>query len=155
MSLEWFSLFFAMFTGVAGYLGRMFYDRKKELKAKATETRREIYRDFINIIVDQLHDPGMEGLNERMIEFQKTYMLFASPDVINALGEYQQYVMHQDIHNPNLNLQYSKQARVIYEMREDLGLSVSNLGAQGEILFKGILSNYSQVFPDSKAVYED
>lgn len=152
MSLEWFTLFFAAFTGIAGYLGRMFYDRKKELRDEATKERRTIYKKFIEIAIDQLSNRNTEDLDGRMFDFYKTYLLYASPDVINAMGEYQQHVMHQDVNNPDLNGQYKKQAKVIYEMREDLGLSIKNLGSHGQHVFKTILTNYDEVFSNSQEV---
>jgi len=158
MDIGWFTLFFSAFTAAVGFFGNMFYERKKALRDKATEERRTIYSDFIEIMVDRFHSQNNTEIgtdadfSKRMFEFYKDYLLYASPDVINAVGEYQQFAILQGnlpLEKQDLKTYYLKYAKVIYEMREDLGLSIKELGSHGQHIFKTMLVDYTTIFSES------
>lgn len=155
MDIGWFTLFFSAFTAAIGFFGNMLYERKKQLRDKATDERRVIYSEFIDIMIDRIQvqqdtpPEANEVFHKRMFEFYKNYLLYASPDVINAVGEFQQYSMQQEqvpLSEQNAEAYYLKYAKVIFEMREDLGLSVKQLGTNGQHIFKTFFSNYHEIF---------
>ena len=154
MEFHWYELWIPLVAGAIGYIVRLFYDRRKELQGEVNIKRREVYKEFIDIIVDEielegkLDEESLSKLNKKMFTFFRKYMLYASPDVINAFGNYRQYAFKhmfygeafdEEIHTKNL-------AKVIYEMRDDLGLSNKQLGADGEYAFRGLLVRYDEIF---------
>ncbi len=152
MSIEWFTVFFSVVTAGIGYYARHLIEKRKELQNEVNKERRKVYQEFVNLTIDQLkiidlEDPALVVINEKMFEFYKTYMLYASPDVINALSDYKQfqfkYIGRED--ETDVKQQYQKMSKVIMEMREDLGLSNKELGTYGEKVFRTMLSNYSDI----------
>ena len=165
MDIGWFTLFFSAFTAAIGFFGNMLYEHKKQLRNKATEERRSIYSTFSDIMIDRIrYQEGMteELLNDiinRMFNFYKDYLLYASTDVINAIGDLQQFMFQlkerldqgedpESIDKESSKL-YLKYSRIIYEMREDLGLPVKELGEHGKHILKSFLSNYYSLYPQN------
>lgn len=155
MEFQWFQLYVPLVAGAIGFFGNMIFERKKQLKDKATDERRKIYSEFTDIMIDRIRHQQTatiemnEQFSSRMFEFYKNYLLYASPDVINAVGDFQQFAMKMEAlpaekrDELTYHLKYSK---VIYEMREDLGLSIKNLGSHGQHIFKTFFSNYYTIF---------
>ena len=83
-----------------------------------------------------------------MFDFLKEYMLYASPDVVNAFGDYRQYIFKEVYGKERIDtrMQYQKLSKVIMEMREDLGLSNKDIGTFGERTFKAVLIDYYHYF---------
>ena len=129
MTLEWFTVFFSVLTAGIGYYARHIIEKRKELQNEVNIERRKVYQQFVDIIIDDLHSQSepekqdFKAVNDAMFSFYKKYMLYASPDVINAMGEYRQYnfslLLGKDTMNPKTH--YAKLSKVLMEMREDLG----------------------------------
>lgn len=178
MEFQWVQLYIGLAAAAIGYFVRLFFDKKKELQGPVNLARREVYKKFINVLVteikgserlrakknilmsnesrteeDVLNYNTKEALflaeiEELMYDFFIDYMLYASPDVINAFGNYRQYVFRyahykeafdERKHTENLS-------KLIYEMRDDLGLSNKKLGVYGEDTLRGILVKYPEIF---------
>ncbi len=178
MEFQWVQLYIGLAAAAIGYVVRLFFDKKKELQGPVNLARRAVYKKFIDILVDDFKfqansemvvgqlSPGdpdynskieelkikrtelMVIMNDKMFDFFIDYMLYASPDVINAFGDYRQYVF-QNLENPD-NLDEKRHtenlAKLLYEMRDDLGLSNKNLGTHGEVVLRGIMLRYHQIF---------
>lgn len=139
-------------SAFAGYLVSYLKERKKDLRIKANEERRAIYQDFVNLMIDQIvygdniTPEQLQHLNAAHFEFYKRYALYATPNVIDALADLKQYQFTSQ--EQNLNILYKKIGSVLVAMREDLGLSNSGLGDNGEIILKTFLSNYEAVMDE-------
>ena len=170
MEFQWFQIFVPLAAGAIGFFGNMIFENRKQLKNKATEERRKIYSTFSDIMIDRLRsqetitEEQLEKINDRMFNFYKDYLLYASPDVINAIGDLQQFTftLQQRLLNGETieeidresSALYLKYSQVIYEMREDLGFSIKNLGANGEHVLKSFLSNYYMLYPKKTTNFE-
>ena len=154
MTLEWFTVFFSVVTAGIGYYARHIIEKRKELQNEVNVERRAVYQKFVDIIVEDLHSQSepdkqdFKKVNDAMFDFYKKYMLYASPDVINAMGNYRQYnfalLTGKETMNPRVH--YENLSKVLLEMREDLGLSNKNLGDNGERAFKTMLMDYHDYF---------
>ncbi len=181
IDFEWYKLMIPLAAGGIGFLVRYAYDKKKELQAPVNTARRDVYKKFITMVVDDFKETGaavkkvqeeamgtqemiskeaflqrimaikqenITDLDAKMYDFYVDYMLYASPDVINAFGAYRQYLF--DIvyfglpQNERTNME--KLAKVIYEMRDDLGLRNKGLGKYGEVALRGVLMDYREIF---------
>ena len=140
-----------IFGAGVGYLIKHNIEKKKDLISEVTKTRRALYQKYIDLVVDVLHD-SKEGkmLDQNLItkefySFYKQYILYASPDVINAFGDYYQFTYQRKtedkfdhkVHTKNLT-------RIFSAMRKDLGLKNKKLGKDGEKLFRALLTDYDQ-----------
>lgn len=160
MDFKWYEILIPIATGVLGYLARYYLDKRKELYGEATKERRKLYLVFLELTMDlfQLTEnqtkleleevtKRLAEVNEKMFAFYTTYMLYATPDVINALSDFKQF-QYQYIgreHETDLKLQYEMLGKVIKEMRQDLGLSNKHLGGNGEKVFRTMLTDYNKV----------
>jgi hypothetical protein len=142
----------SLITGVIGYFIRNIIERKKELEDEATKKRRELYQEFVNILLDtfgkeQKNQDKITELGKRLDEFYKPYVLYASPRVINALSDFFQHIYSAQKSSQNTGVSTIKKASgVLKEMRKDLGLNNKGLGKNGERLFRATLNDFDEVF---------
>ena len=155
MEFHWYQLMIPLAAGGLGYYARHLIERRRELQNKVNERRREVYQKFVNLVIDDLVEVGKEPpevpqnlSHNKMFDFLKEYMLYASPDVVNAFGDYRQYIFKEVYGKEKIDtrMQYQKLSKVIMEMREDLGLSNKDIGTFGERTFKAVLIDYYHYF---------
>lgn len=133
-----------------GYLIKYNIEKKKELTNGLTIQRREIYQQFVNLIIDlfantKLNKPS-NNLLKNLFEFYKKYVLFASPNVIKAFSDY-----FQSVYNPADGENDSKKSlelitKIMLEMRRDLGLDNTGLGNNGEMLMRALITDYHKIW---------
>lgn len=148
----------ALISGSIGYYIRFRIDKTKEVNSKVTEKRREHYQEFVNIVVDIIGADSQEKkIDNRkvMVEFHnfyKIYLVYASPSVINAFGDYFQFLYHdhqdesKDIFN-RTRKHFMLLSQIIIKMRKDLGLSNRELGKYGQRVFRAKLRDIDHYFP--------
>ena len=139
--------------GGAGYLIRHIIEKRKELQNEVTKERRELYQQFIDLVIDIFGSSkiGRENsemdLIQKLYTFYKKYVLYASPDVINSFSDYFQF-LYANEDNSDLNKlknHFRKLTKIMYDMRVDLGLSNRHLGKNGEKLFRALISDYDKI----------
>ncbi len=136
-----------------GYFVKQKIEEKKQLLSEVHKERRELYQRYVDLIVDILNNTKRGNkINEpeyvgKIFDFYKKYILYASPDVINAFSDYFQYLYHlndtQELMSQKAH--FSKLSLILYQMRKDLGLSNKNLGTNGERLFRAILVDFDSI----------
>jgi hypothetical protein len=143
----------SLITGVIGYFIRHFIERKRALADEATKKRRELYQEFVNILLDTFgkgnnKETDISELGKKLDEFYKSYVLYASPRVINAMSDLFQhfYSAQKSTQKGNGAITIKKAGNVIKEMRKDLGLNNKGLGRNGERLFRATLNDFDEVF---------
>lgn len=133
-----------------GYLVKYNIEKKKELTNDLTIQRREIYQQFVNLIIDIFANTKLNKSNtnqlKNLFEFYKKYILFASPNVIKAFSDY-----FQSVYNPSENEDSNKQSlelitKIMLEMRKDLGLNNNGLGHNGEMLMRALINDYHKIW---------
>lgn len=148
-----FNLFLVLIPLLAagfGYLFKENSDRKKILQSEVYKEKREMYQGFINLIVDMFANAktGVETPSDTLVGimfgFYKKYILFASPEVINAFSDYFQYLYHKTDMSDH-KAHFSKLTKVMAVMREDLGLENTKLGDNGERIFRAIITDFDEI----------
>lgn len=146
------SISLPLIGGGIGYLIRYSIDKRRELLSEVNRERRELYQKFIDLIIDILK--GVKSNKDvsdidavtQLYEFYKKYILYASPEVINAFSEYFQYLYSQSNTSlSNAKVQMQKMCKVMYYMRKDLGLSNKGLGKDGIGLFRALFKDYDKL----------
>lgn len=139
--------------GVIGYWIKHLVDKKKELLSEISRERREHYQKFVDLIVDLFANTKTgkkmreDEWMKKLFEFYKKYILYASPGVINSFSDYFQYLYRQE--KPLDSIAHiTLLTKVMLEMRKDLGLNNKNLGKNGERLFRGLITDFDNTFPE-------
>lgn len=142
--------------GGIGFLFKRYLDKQKELFNEVAKERRQSYQAFINLIVDIVSE-GKTGNPKKsnsdnikeLYEFYKKNILFAPPKIVNAFGDYMQYVYTQEKNedpNPKRHqIHILKLTRVMKEMRHDLGLKNTDLGENGERLMRAMMKDFDKI----------
>jgi hypothetical protein len=84
--------------GGTDYLIRQSIEKKKELQNEVTKERRELYQQFVDLIIDLFANSktGKEhdetDFIQKLYVFYKKYVLYASPEVINSFSDYFQFL---------------------------------------------------------------
>ena len=135
-----------------GFFIKHIIEKKKDLYSQVTIERRELYQQFINLIIDLFSAsktgkslPDRLTLN-KLYEFYKKYVLYASPGVINSFSDYFQYLYltNNNDEKSDIILHFRKLSRIMIEMRKDLGLSNKKLGTDGERLFRALITDFDK-----------
>ncbi|WP_224996914.1 hypothetical protein [Cesiribacter sp. SM1] len=137
----------------AGYLIKENIEKKKDLLNEVNKERRELYQQFVDLIIDVFSGTktGKQNKDIQLIQklfvFYKKYVLYASPEVINSFSDYFQYLYSADGQTGVLDhkIHFRKLSRIMFEMRKDLGLSNKNLGKDGEKLFRALITDFDKV----------
>ena len=133
---------------IAGYLVNNSLAKKREIELIVNKEKREAYQDFLDLLIDTLatinkgEEPDQKHLVQVFYNFQKRYLMYASPEVINAFGECWERFQNQK--NPKDVL--INMTKLILVFRKDLGLSNKGLGENGERLLKSIVKDYKKYF---------
>lgn len=145
-----------LFTGI-GYLIRRNIEKKESILNEVTKERRAIYQQFIDLIIDaftivKTGKPSTEpDLINKLHNFYKKYILYASPKVIKSFSDFFQYQYSLDEQNkPDTKIQLAKLTKIMIDMREDLGLSNKKLDENGEELLRGIINDFDKIMKIGK-----
>lgn len=143
--------------GGLGFLLKRYLDKKKELFNEIAKERRQSYQDFINLIIDIFSAdkvPGKKRKTEdhvgKLYEFYKKNILFAPPKIVNAFGDYMQFIYAMETSkDPQKNRTHVLMlTRVMKEMRKDIGLKNDDLGKDGEKLMRAIINDFDKIMYD-------
>lgn len=137
-----------------GYLTKYYIEKNKELTNELTKQRREIYQQYVNLIIDLFsknkikQNKKEDNLLAELFEFYKKYILYASPNVIKAFSNYFQFIYNQnDFENDKdskKSLEYM--TKIMLEMRKDIGLKNDGLGENGEMLLRALINDYDKIW---------
>ena len=152
------SLFLTGAGGLIGYGFRYQLDKQKELQSEVNRERREVYQKLVNLTVDlfmsgkkadSLGADDLDTVRLKLIEIYKKEMLYASPEVVNAFGDFMQ-LAYRTNDTPGLEVSpfdvIASLTNLIGAMRTDLGLSNSDLGSSNERLLRPIITDFDQGF---------
>ncbi|CAN5247700.1 hypothetical protein BH23BAC1_BH23BAC1_50370 [soil metagenome] len=137
-----------------GFFIRNYIEKKNELLSEVTKERRELYQQFVNLIIDIFkgtksgkHKENVQNMN-RLYDFYKKYILYASPEVIISYSDYFQYLYSTDgeTNKTDIKINIKKLTRIMYAMRKDLGLSNNKLGKDGEKIFRALIKDFDNFF---------
>ncbi len=136
-----------------GYFFKQGIEKKKELQSEVTKERRELYQQFVNLIIDTIKGTkvNQEQTDSQMIEnlyqFYKKYILYASPEVIVDFSEYFQYIYSTSntSNKPDNKIHFRRLTKIMKAMRKDLGLSNKKLGTDGEVLFRALITDFDKL----------
>lgn len=139
-----------LFGAGIGYLIKSQVEKNKELNNELNKQRREIYQNFVNLIIDifantKLKRNTSEQNLKALYEFYKKYVLFASPNVIKAFSDYFQYIYDTE-KKEEPTFQLSLITKIMYEMRSDIGLNNKGLGENGEMLMRALITDFDKLF---------
>lgn len=132
-----------------GFLIKYSIEKKKELTNEVTKERRDIYQQYVNLMIGLFASTKTNTKNSSdkmltdLFEFYKKYVLYASPKVIKAYSNYFQFLYRQNDNDENdskKHLQYM--TKIMLEMRKDLGLKNKGLGNNGEMLMRALIKDY-------------
>ena len=136
-----------------GYLIKHYIEKKKEISNELTKQRREIYQQYVNLIIDIFSNSKLNKKNNNtsmlseLYQFYKKYVLFASPNVIKAFSDYFQYVYNQnDSEDNDSKKSLELITKIMFEMRKDIGLNNKGLGKNGEMLMRALITDYDRIW---------
>ncbi|MES2578369.1 MAG: hypothetical protein V4589_12215 [Bacteroidota bacterium] len=142
-----------IFGAGIGYLIKHSVEKKKELTNELTKQRREIYQQYVNLVIDifsgdktKKKKSNVNMLTE-LFEFYKKYVLYASPNVIKAFSDYFQFIYKQEETidtDSKKSLEYI--TKIMFEMRKDIGLNNDGLGKNGEMLLRALINDYDKIW---------
>ena len=136
--------------GVVGYGINDFLAKRREIESAINREKREAYQIFLDLLIDTLatvkkgEQPDQKHLIQVFYDFQKRYLMYASPEVINAFGDCWESFQKKGQNNAKDSI--TNMTKLILFFRKDLGLSNKNLGESGEKLFRSFLTDYENFF---------
>jgi hypothetical protein len=138
---------------VVGYFIKHSIEKKKELLTEVTKERREHYQKFIDLIMDVFMNAKTEDhleskiVIQKLYDFNKKYILYASPKVIKATSNYFQYLYSKSGETDQLDprIHIEKLSKIIIEMRTDIGLSNKSLGKNGKKLLRSLITDFDKI----------
>lgn len=146
----------ATVSGGIGYFVRKYFDDLRELKSIVTTERRKIYQDFVDLILDSFKEakggaiPGNSSIIDKIFAIHKRYVLYASPKVIKSFSNLFQYMYSKDTAGKTDTKEvFLMLAKIIADMRSELGLSNKGLGSKGEMVFRAIIKDYDLIMTKS------
>jgi len=144
---------FTIAGAVVGYYIKHFLDKKRELTSEVNKNRREIYFDFVDLILSAFYSKGdatnlEDKLAESLQDFFKKSTMYSSPKVVLSLTKlFQDLYRINDINKskPSTKTLLYNTTDIIKEMRKDLGLSNKGLGESGEELIKALIKDWDKL----------
>ncbi|QSE97237.1 hypothetical protein [Fulvivirga lutea] len=134
-----------------GYLIKQNIEKRKELLSEVHKERRELYQQFVNLIVDIFKqskakkDIDKEFINT-LYEIYKKYILYGSPAVINSFADFFQYLYStNEVQKSDTKIMLELLSRIMVEMRKDLGLENKGLGQNGNQLLRAMFTDYNKI----------
>ncbi|MFA6654003.1 MAG: hypothetical protein WCS93_06675 [Candidatus Delongbacteria bacterium] len=141
-----------LFGAGVGFLIKHNIEKKKDLMSEVTKTRRDLYQQFVDLIIDIFENSKTgkqqpeKQLMTKLYTFYKKYVLYASPDVINTYADYFQYLYnHETSNGTEYKVHFKKLTRILAAMRKDLGLKNKDLGKDGERLFRALITDFDTI----------
>ncbi|HSX05908.1 MAG TPA: hypothetical protein VLF69_05540 [Candidatus Saccharimonadales bacterium] len=140
--------------GFVGYFIKHYLDKKQEFFSKNAEHKRSAYSEVISLLLTVLSQEKLGTLPEkemvkRLNSAYEQCILYASPNVINAFGDFMQYLFRANEKNPaDSKTTLVNMTRVFKCMREDIQLSNDGLGDNAERLMRVKLNDYSTSIAD-------
>ena len=135
-----------------GYLLKTNIEKKKALTNEVTKERREIYQQYVNLMISFFDHTKVKRKNSdnqmisELFNFYKKYVLYASPAVIKAFSDYFQFLYsHKTDENLDTKKNLNFMTSIMLEMRKDLGLKNKGLGKNGEMLMRALLTDYDSL----------
>jgi hypothetical protein len=142
-----------IFGAGVGYLIKQNIEKKKELTNEVTKERREIYQQYVNLMIGLFANPKTNKKNstdqmlKELYTFYKKYVLYASPKVIKAFSDYFQLIYNQkEGEEMDTKLHLQSMTKIMAEMRKDLGLKNKGLGKNGEMLMRALIKDYDAIW---------
>ena len=119
-------------------------NRKNQLQIQLNDKKRVMYERFIDILIDAMMNThhqditNNEEFRERMFDFKKNFILFASPHSIKAFNKWT-----NDSSNKNTRAIFENVENLVKCLREEIGLSNRGLGKYDvlQILIKNNLKD--------------
>lgn len=133
-----------------GYLIKSNIEKKKKLTDELTKERREMYQQYVNLIIDifantKLTKNKPNNNLESLYGFYKKYILYASPNVIQAFSDFFQFA-YKSKETLDATKNISLVTRIMLEMRKDIGLNNKGLGENGEMLMRALITDFDEVY---------
>jgi len=135
-----------------GYLIKTNIEKKKALTNEVTKERREIYQQYVNLMIGFFDHSKLKRKNSEnqmiseLFNFYKKYVLYASPAVIKAFSDYFQFLYkHKTDENFDTKKNLNFMTKIMLEMRKDLGLKNKGLGKNGEMLMRALITDYDNL----------
>lgn len=139
-------------TGAAGYWLKYYLDKRQNATSANAKFKRNLYQTFVENMI-RFYDPTQQpkdeaSLAERADAFQKStndflkrYTLDASPGVIRAIKNLQQFHQHANEKGEQVNGRRGtiKVAKVFKKMRRDMGNTNWGLGRSAAVMFGPVL----------------
>jgi hypothetical protein len=137
-----------------GFLTKHYIEKNKEIANELTKQRREIYQQYVNLIIDLFSKNKInqkkkeDNLLTELFEFYKKYILYASPNVIKAFSDYFQFIYNQNDFENDKDSKKSLEfmTKIMLEMRKDIGLKNDGLGENGEMLLRALINDYHKIW---------
>ncbi len=135
--------------GFIGYFIKDFLDKKREMNSENIKVKREMYKEFIILLLKVINNNARDtqgnvvpiDIKKEMHKFYEDYLLYSSPFVINAYGDFMQYV-YKNPQSMDTKILLGKLANVVKSMRKELGLSNKNLGNNGKKIFRAMFKDF-------------
>lgn len=140
-------------SGLIGFFIKDLLDKNREVNTKNNDIKREMYKKFIDLIIDLFKGHKTNGDNkqkvvlnlvDKLYEFYKDYCLYSSPKVINSFGDFMQY-LYQHPNDSKPKDIFRKLSKIIKNMRHELGLSNLGLGRDGQKIFRAMFNDYDKL----------
>lgn len=134
---------------LVGYFIKYILDKNKEAVSENNKIKREIYKKFTSMIFDLFNGEVDQktknaNLKNKMYEFYKDYVIYASPKVINSFSDYMQY-LYKNSDNIDVKKSMHELAKIMSAMRKDLSLSNSGLGKHGINIFRAFFTDFETI----------
>ena len=141
--------------GIVGYYIKSFLIEKERLNSEIAKERRDHYQKFVDLIIDLFSQKRTGAkkkndteINRELYAFYKSYILYASPNVIRKLSDF-----FQDLYKDSSALgtvgfdakNFKRFTSILKAMRKDLGLSNRKLGKNGEEILRAMISDFDKV----------
>lgn len=142
-------------SGFVGYFIKYFLDKKSMFSSKNSEIKREMYKEYVEIILSTLDtfqdqdgqptEAQSKELVSQLKDFHKKAVLYASPKVLKAFSDMLQHSYREFKDKDNALRTMVLMTAIFKEMRKDIGLSNRGLGSGGIRLIRPLINDYDEV----------
>lgn len=156
MTIEnWITIVGIFSSAIGGYLVKYLLDRKARFSSENAIIKRDMYENYIKFIMSFItgfvenKNAGSKKYSdkeviEKLREFHRMAILYSSPKVIEAFGDFLQYsYKHPNSDGKGEHLMVLA-TNVFKEMRRDIGLSNRGLRSGAVRLIRPLINDYDQ-----------